>query len=105
MKTLILSACVALGTTLAMSAIADTVSADTAAAGTYVKDSAITTKVKAQLAAKHMSTLTKISVDTDKNGVVWLSGSAPTKDAKDLAGMITKDTGGVTAVHNNIVVE
>src|SRR5277367_6836270 len=105
MKTLILSACVALGATLAMAAVADTVSADTAAVGTYVKDSAITTKVKAQLAAKHMSTLAKISVDTDKNGVVWLSGAAPTKDAKDLAGMITKDTGGVTAVHNNIVVE
>jgi hyperosmotically inducible protein len=87
-----------------MSAFADSVSSDTAAAGTYVKDSAITTKVKAKLAEKHMSTLTKISVDTDNNGVVWLSGSVPTKDAKDLAGMITKDTEGVTAVHNNIVV-
>jgi hyperosmotically inducible protein len=79
--------------------------ADTAEVGTYVKDSAITTKVKAKLAAKHMSTLTKISVDTDKDGVVWLSGTAPTKDAKDLAEMITKNTDGVTAVHNKIVVE
>lgn len=102
MKTIILSACVALSTVCAMSAIADTASAE---AGTYVKDSAITTKVKAKLAEKHMSTLTKVSVDTDKNGVVWLSGTAPTKDAKDLAGMITKDTDGVTAVHNNIVVQ
>ena len=105
MKTLILSACLAIGTTCAMSAIADTVSGDASAVGTYVKDSAITTKVKTKLAAKHMSTLTKISVDTDKDGVVWLSGSAPTKDAKDLAEMITKDTDGVTSVHNNIVVE
>jgi hyperosmotically inducible periplasmic protein len=105
MKTLILSACVALGTACAMSAVADTVSADTSATGTYVKDSAITTKVKTKLAAKHLSTLTKISVDTDKNGVVWLSGTAPTKDAKDLAEMITKNTDGVTAVHNNVVVE
>jgi hyperosmotically inducible protein len=79
--------------------------ADTAEVGTYVKDSAITTKVKTKLAAKHMSTLTKISVDTDKDGVVWLSGTAPTKDAKDLAEMITKNTDGVTAVHNKIVVE
>jgi len=31
--------------------------------------------------------------------------TAPTKDAKDLAGMITKDTDGVTGVHNNILVE
>src|SRR5271155_1745340 len=105
MKSLILSACMVVGTACAMSAIADTLSADTATAGTYVKDSAITTKVKTKLAAKHMSTLTKISVDTDKGGVVWLSGSAPTKDAKDLAEMITKDTDGVTAVHDNIVVE
>jgi hyperosmotically inducible periplasmic protein len=103
MKIIILSACLAVGSACAMSAFADT--SDTAAVGTYVKDSAITTKVKAKLAAKHMSTLAKISVDTDKNGVVWLSGTAPTKDAKDLAGMITKDTDGVTAVHNNIVVE
>jgi hyperosmotically inducible periplasmic protein len=99
MKTLILSACVALGTVCSMSAIAET------AAGTYVKDSAITTKVKTKLASKHLSTLTKISVDTDANGVVWLSGTAPTKDAKDLAEMITKSTDGVTAVHNDIVVE
>jgi len=105
MKTIILSACVALSTVCAMSSIADTVSADASSAGTYVKDSAITTKVKAKLAEKHLSTLTKISVDTDKDGVVWLSGSAPTKDAKDLAGMITKDTEGVRAVHNNIVVQ
>ena len=106
MKTLLLSATFALGSAFALSAIAaDTISADTAAVGTYIKDSAITTKVKTKLAAKHMSTLTKIQVDTDKNGAVWLSGTAPTKDAKDLAGMITKDTDGVTAVHNNIVVE
>src|ERR1700733_9147913 len=100
MKTLILSACMGMGACCAMSA-----SSETAEVGTYVKDSAITTKVKAKLAAKHMSTLTKISVDTDKDGVVWLSGTAPTKDAKDLAEMITKNTDGVTAVHNKIVVE
>lgn len=58
--------------------------ADTDSTGTYVKDSAITTKVKAKLAAKHMSTLTHIKVDTVANGAVWLSGKAPTKDASDL---------------------
>jgi len=106
MKTLLLSATVALGSAFALPALAaDTPSQDAGTVGTYVKDSAITAKVKTKLAAKHMSTLTKINVDTDKNGVVWLSGTAPTKDAKDLAGMITKDTDGVTAVHNNIVVE
>ena len=105
MKTLILCACVALGSASATYVLADTVSSDTSKVGTYVKDSAITTKVKAKLAAKHMSTLAKISVDTDKAGAVWLSGTAPTKDAKDLAEMVTKDTDGVTAVHNDIVVD
>jgi hyperosmotically inducible protein len=73
--------------------------------GTFVKDSVITTKVKSKLAAKHMSTLTNVKVDTDANGAVWLSGKAPTKDAKDLAAMVAKDTDGVTSVHNDIVVE
>jgi osmotically-inducible protein OsmY len=49
-----------------------------------------------------MSTLTHVKVDTDANGAVWLSGTAPTKDARDLAGMIAKDTDGVTSVNNNI---
>src|SRR3984893_5111260 len=70
-----------------------------------IKDSAITTKVKAKLAAKHLSTLTRIKVDTDENGVVWLSGRAPTQDASDLAAMIAKNTEGVNSVHNDITVE
>jgi hyperosmotically inducible periplasmic protein len=98
MKTLALSVMLAVGVASAVYA------ADTETAGTYVKDSVITTKVKTKLAAKHMSTLTNIKVDTDANGAVWLSGKAPTKDASDLAEMITKDTAGVTAVHNKIVV-
>ena len=71
----------------------------------FVKDSVITTKVKSKLAAKHMSTLTRIKVDTDADGVVWLSGRAPTKDAVDLAEMIAKNTDGVSSVHNDVVVQ
>lgn len=71
----------------------------------FVKDSVITTKVKSKLAAKHLSTLTKIKVDTDENGIVWLSGRAPTQDAADMAGLIAKDTDGVKAVHNDVVVQ
>jgi hyperosmotically inducible protein len=78
---------------------------DTSRTGTYVKDSVITTKVKSKLAAKHMSTLTNIKVDTDAQGVVWLSGKAPTQDASDLAAEIAKNTDGVTSVHNNIAVQ
>jgi osmotically-inducible protein OsmY len=57
------------------------------------------------LAAKHMSTLTRIKVDTDENGVVWLSGRAPTQDAVDLATMIAKSTEGVTSVHNDVAIQ
>ena len=71
----------------------------------YVKDSVITTKVKSKLAAKHLSTLTHIKVDTDENGVVYLSGRAPSQDAVDMAAMIAKDTEGVTSVHNGIAVQ
>jgi hyperosmotically inducible protein len=77
---------------------------DSSSPGNYVKDSLITTKVKSKLAARHLSTLTNIKVDTDEQGVVWLSGTAPNKDAKDIAAMVARDTEGVTAVHNKIVV-
>jgi hyperosmotically inducible protein len=70
-----------------------------------VKDSVITTKVKSKLAAKHLSTLTHIKVDTDENGVVYLSGRAPSQDAVDMAALIAKDTEGVTSVHNGIAVQ
>jgi hyperosmotically inducible protein len=76
--------------------------ADDAGDHHYVKDSVITTKVKTKLAAKHLSTLTHVKVDTDANGVVWLSGTAPTRDARDLAGMIAKQTDGVNSVNNEI---
>lgn len=103
MKKLILSAAIAASIMGGAMAYADVDSA-TNNAGAYVKDSVITTKVKAKLAAKHMSTLTNIKVDTDSAGVVWLSGKAPTKDASDLAEELTKNTKGVKDVHNKIVV-
>ncbi len=105
MKKLILSGLIAAGA-FCLPALADDnkMDSDTSHPGAYVKDSVITTKVKSKLAAKHMSTLTNIKVDTDNQGVVWLSGKAPTQDASDLAAMLAKDTDGVTSVHNKIVV-
>jgi hyperosmotically inducible protein len=103
-KKIILSALLAVGMAGAITVQADSTDSDTSTAGTYVKNSAITTKVKAKLAAKHMATLTNIKVNTDKDGVVWLSGKAPTKDASDLAELVAKDTDGVTSVHNKIIV-
>jgi hyperosmotically inducible protein len=106
MKILILTGLIAAGALYLPTAMADDnkMEADASHTTTYVKDSVITTKVKAKLAAKHLSTLTNIKVDTDNAGVVYLSGRAPTKDASDLAAMLAKDTEGVTSVHNKIIV-
>lgn len=70
----------------------------------YVKDSAITTKVKAKLAAEHLTSLTRIKVDTDAKGVVWLSGSAGSQDEIDKAVSIAKGTEGVVTVKNDLKV-
>lgn len=101
-KHIILCGMIALGVACAPMAMADEGSATD---HHFIKDSAITTKVKAKLAAKHLSTLTRIKVDTDADGVVWLSGRAPTRDASDLAAMIAKNTDGVSSVHNDISIE
>lgn len=103
MKTLIIYAALMVGATGAIWVYADPpINSDTAQPVAYVKDSTITMKVKTKLAAKHMLTLTNIEVDTDSQGIVWLSGKAPTKDVSDLAEMIAKDTDGVTSVHNGV---
>lgn len=68
----------------------------------YVKDSVITAKIKAQLAEEKLSTLLRISVDTDKKGMVVLSGTAPDQAAVDKAILIAHGVKGVYAVRNNI---
>ncbi len=101
MKNLIIAGVLAASVACVPLALADDAGTD----HHYVKDSVITTKVKTKLAAKHLTTLTRIKVDTDENGVVWLSGRAPTQDASDLAAMIAKNTDGVASVHNDIAVQ
>jgi hyperosmotically inducible protein len=72
---------------------------------TYVKDSAITTKVKTKLAAEKVSSLAKIHVDTDNKGMVVLTGTAENQQAVDKAATIARDTEGVTSVQNNVKVK
>lgn len=71
---------------------------------TWVKDSVITTKIKAKLAGEKASSLVKVKVDTDSAGVVMLSGRANSQDAVDRAEALARDTEGVTSVTNNIKV-
>jgi hyperosmotically inducible periplasmic protein len=105
MKHILLASMVAASVVCAPMAFADESGTAPESSQHFVKDSVITTKVKSKLAAKHLATLTNIKVDTDKNGVVWLSGRAPNQDAVDLAGMIAKDTDGVASVHNDVAVQ
>ena len=69
---------------------------------TFVKDSAITTKVKAKLASEKLSTLAHIRVDTDRNGAVVLSGKVKSQKEADKAVSIASNTEGVTSVASNL---
>ena len=71
----------------------------------FVKDSAITTKIKSKLAAEHITSLGRIHVDTDKDGVVWLSGSAGSQQAADKAVSIARGTEHVKSVHSKIKIK
>jgi hyperosmotically inducible protein len=71
----------------------------------FVKDSAITAKIKTRLAEEHITSLGRIHVDTDQNGAVWLSGTARSQEAIDKAGSIARETEHVTAVHNHIKIK
>lgn len=71
----------------------------------YVKDSAITTKIKTKLAAEHLSSLERIHVDTDANGMVYLSGYAKSQADIDKAVSIAQGTEHVTGVQNSLAVK
>jgi hyperosmotically inducible protein len=70
----------------------------------FVKDSAITMKIKSKLAAQHITSMGRIHVDTDANGVVYLSGTARSQKAIDKAVEIARGTEHVTSVKNELTV-
>ena len=70
----------------------------------FVKDSAITTKVKSKLAAQHITSLGRIHVDTDANGKVYLSGTARSQADIDKAVSIAQSTEHVVGVQNDLTV-
>ena len=106
MKTYLATSCAILATLLGASvaATAQDSHSDTARAETYVKDSAITTKIKTRLAADHITSLGDIHVHTDRHGVVWLSGSVKTREAADKAVSIARSTAHVKGVHSELKV-
>ena len=107
MKRNSLITCIAMATLLGSAAVmaADDSDKDRSHPVVFVKDSAITAKVKTKLAADHITTLGRIHVDTDKDGIVWLSGSARTQEAVDRAVTIARETEGVNKVHSDLAVK
>ncbi len=69
-----------------------------------VKDSYITTKVKAELAKDKGTKARDIHVDT-KDGVVMLSGAVDSTAEKELAEKDAKKIKGVLDVHNELTVK
>jgi hyperosmotically inducible protein len=78
---------------------------DRAHPGVFVKDSEITAKIKASLAAQHVGSLVHIRVDTDDHGIVWLSGKAKNQETIDAAISIARATEGVQDVRSSIRVK
>jgi hyperosmotically inducible protein len=97
--------CFVLGAALAPVAFAADSDTDRNKPATYVKDSAITTKIKTKLAAENPASMAKIHVDTDKDGIVWMSGTAKTQQDVDKAVSIAKNTEGVKSVKNDVKVQ
>ena len=97
--------CVLVGALLAPVVIyADDQDADRSHPKSFVKDSEITTKIKSKLAAQHLTSVARIHVDTDADGVVWLSGTARSQDEIDRAVQIARGTERVVAVKNELTV-
>ncbi len=106
MKSKLTAACLILGTLfVSVAATAQETDSDRSHPMTFVKDSAITTKIKAKLSGDKMSSLVKVHVDTDAHGAVVLSGSVHTKVQEERAVQLAKDTEGVTSVRNNLVIK
>ena len=106
MKIKFATACFVLATMLApIAAYAADGDSDRTHPIAYVKDSAITTKVKAKLAEETMKSLVRINVDTDANGAVALSGVARSQVEADRAIALARETEGVTSVKSTIKVK
>ena len=98
--------CLIIGTLLVpIASLAEDSDSDRSNPAAYVKDSAITVKIKAELAADSLTSLAHISVDTDSNGDVWLSGTAETQAQADKAVSIARAAEHVTSVKSNIKVQ
>ncbi|ULQ45388.1 BON domain-containing protein [Flagellatimonas centrodinii] len=106
MKTLALTAVLGLAASPMMATAAGTHDEPSAMdqAGAYVSDAALTTKVKAALAAHGELSALAISVETDQ-GIVTLSGDVESDANAALAEEVVSGLDGVKDVHNALEVD
>jgi protein CpxP len=103
MRTILAAVCFLIGTLLVpVAGYAADSDTDRSSPKAFVKDSVITTKIKAKLAAEKLSSAVHIKVETDNKGVVQLSGTAKNQAEVDKAGSIARGVEGVVSVENNI---
>jgi hyperosmotically inducible protein len=76
---------------------------DQQSVGSYVDDATLTTRVKAKFAEHPTVSGMSISVETLK-GTVQLSGFVKTSDEKAMAERLARETSGVVAVRNDLIV-
>jgi hyperosmotically inducible periplasmic protein len=72
---------------------------------TEIKDSVITSKVKAEYAKDKLVSAMHVKVNTDNGGVVKLDGTAKNQAEADKAVELAKGVKGVTSVQSNIQVK
>ena len=68
----------------------------------WVKDSVITTKIKAKYVEDKLVSARHIRVDTDASGMVQLTGTAKNQAEKRKAAELAKSVEGVVSVDNRI---
>ena len=93
----------ALSGLLAFTAVGCAVTRDQSTVGEYVDDTTVTIRVKAKLAENPTVSAMSISVETLK-GTVQLSGFAKSAAERNMAGDLARNTSGVKAVKNDIVI-
>lgn len=99
-RTLVIAAAAALS---AIVLPACSVTRDQQSVGSYVDDSALTTRVKAKFAEDPSVSAMAISVETFK-GMVQLSGFAKSGDERAAAERLARSVSGVTGVKNDIAI-
>lgn len=95
---------------IAVATVATTITAtgcavarDQQTVGSYIDDAAITARVKAKFAEDKTVSAMSISVESLK-GVVQLAGFAKSAEERGMAERLARETSGVVAVRNDIIV-